>query len=119
MGGDPVNLHALAKFLRELCAAERLGGRTRVVDERTLELYDVMSWPHGATEYVQCDFPDVVTHVRSCRQSLSGFAVVFTWRGRGVDLLWYVAISCGLACCVYLLCSSPWWRGVYPLLQVI
>lgn len=119
--GGPANLHGLAGFLRELCAVERLGGRIRVVDERTLELYDVMSWPHGATEYVQCDFPEVVTHVRSCRRSLSGFVVVFAWREAGhVDLLWYAVLSGVLGCCVYLLlCGSPWWGGAYRWIQTI
>lgn len=114
------SMHALAGFLRELCAMERLGGRTRIVDTRTLELYDVMSWPHGATEYVQCDFPEVVAHVRSSRASLSGFVVVFTRRQGGhVDLSWYVVLSAVGGMCVYTLCTAPWWGGVYRWIQAI
>lgn len=118
--GRREHLRALVVFLERLCSVERLGGRTRAVDDRTLELHDVMSWPHGATEYVQGHFPDVVVHIRSCRRSLSGFVVVFVRRcgGRG-DLLLYVAVSVALGCCVYLLRASPWWVGAYGWIQAI
>lgn len=119
MGGRE-QLQALTGFLRDLCAVERLGGRTRAVDESTLELHDVMSWPHGATEYVQGHFPDVAVHIRSCRRSLSGFVVVFVRRRVGrADLLLYVALSGVLGCCVYLLRASPWWVGAYGWIQAI
>jgi hypothetical protein len=114
-------MERLEVFLRGLCAMERIGGRTRIVDGHTLELLDVLSWPHGATEYVQDrgGFPDVVTHVRHTRHSLTGFAVVFTWRRRHrVELGWYVAIALLLGSSVYALSTMPWW-GVYRLLYPV
>lgn len=100
---------------------ERIGGRTRIVDEHTLELLDVQSWPHGATEYVQDrgGFPDVVVHVRHSRHSLTGFAVVFTRvRRQRVELGWYVVIAFLLGISLYSLCMMPWW-GAYRLLWPI
>lgn len=113
-------MERLESFLRELCAVERIGGRTRVIDEQTLELSDVMSWPHGATEYVQeRGFPDVVVHVRHSRHSLTGFVVVFTRRRRQrAELGWYIAIAALVGSSVYALSAMPWW-GAYRLLQSI
>jgi hypothetical protein len=114
-------MESLEVFLRRVCAVERIGGRTRIVDDHTLELLDLQSWPHGATEYVQDSggFPDVVAHVRHSRHSLTGFVVVFT-RGhrRRVELVWYVVIALLLGSSVYSVWMMPWW-GAYRLLQSI
>lgn len=113
-------MERLEAFLRDLCAVERIGGRTRILDEQTLELSDVMTWPHGATEYVQeRGFADVQVHVRHARHSLTGFVVVFTrQRQQQVELGWYIAISVLLGSSVYALSAMPWW-GAYRLLQSI
>ena len=110
-------LARLSAFVLDLTNSERIGGRTRVIGENSIELLDCMYWPHDATELVQHDFPEVVGDVRACRQSLSGFSVVFMWRDRGrVEALWYVAIGVGLTSCAYALLASPWW-GAYRWMQ--
>jgi hypothetical protein len=111
---SPVDTERLADFLRKLCLTERIGGRVRIVDEWTVELSDVGTWPHGAIDFVQhSGFPGVAAHVRACRRSLTGFVVVFTWKqGVREELGWYVAIACVLGVCVYVLSGFPW-RSAY------
>lgn len=98
-------MERLESFLRELCSVERVGGRTRIVDEHTLELADVQTWPYGATEYVQENgFPDVAVHVRHSRHSLTGFVVVFTRQSRvSAELGWYAWIAILLGTSAYVL----------------
>jgi hypothetical protein len=101
-------MERLDTFLRELCAVERVGGRTKIIDDRTLELADVQAWPYGATEYVQENgFPDVVAHVRHSRHSLTGFVIVFTRQSRArVELGWYTGIAILLGTSAYVLART-------------
>jgi hypothetical protein len=90
--------------------AERVGGRATIVDARTIILYDCMHWGCHSTDAVVSQFPDVHISVRACRQSLSGFAVIFHRTGRaGRELAWFLVIGFGLACCTYILLRPPWW----------
>jgi hypothetical protein len=95
-----------------LANADRVGGRATVVDARTLILNDCMHWGCHSTDIVQSRFPEVQISVRSCRQSLSGFSVIFH-RGSSVhrELVWYIVIGLGMACCAYVLLRPPWWRA--------
>ena len=99
----------LRALVMQLACAERVGGRATVVDDRTLILYDCMHWSSSCTEVLLAQFPDVQISVRACRQSLSGYIVVFHRGGRlDQELLWYVVIGLGLACCGYVLMQPPW-----------
>ena len=109
----------LQSLVSELVDSARVGGRFGRAGVDRLELYDCVCWPHGASEYVQREFPEVVVDVRSCRQSLTGFAVVFVWKGIShFEVAWYVAIALGLTGCAYILYTSPWW-GAYRWMQSI
>jgi hypothetical protein len=109
----------LAEFVLLLTSAERVGGRTRCIGPDRVELYDCARWPYHYTECVLLDFPEVSIDVCSSRQSLTGFAVIFSWRRRPrVEIMWYIAIALGLTSCVYALFTSPWW-GAYQWIQRI
>ncbi len=101
-------MERLEAFLRDLCAVERVGGRTRIMDGHTLELSDVQAWPHGATEYVrEHGFPDVVTHIRHSRHSLTGFVVIFTRQPQQrTDLAWYMGIAVLVGVSAYVLACT-------------
>lgn len=105
---------ALRQLVLRLANADRVGGRVVVVDPRTLLLHDCMHWGCHATDVVLSHFPDVQISVRASRQSLSGFTVVFH-RGASTprEIVWYLVIGLGLACCCYLLARPPpWWSGL-------
>jgi hypothetical protein len=109
----------LSEFVLLLTSAERVGGRTRCVGVDRVELYDCVRWPHHYTDCVLLDFPEVSIDICASRQSLSGFAVIFSWRkGARVETMWYIAIALGLTSCVYALFASPWW-GAYRWIQSI
>lgn len=105
-------MEALKELVLRLANADRVGGRVTVVDGSTLILNDCMNWSCVCTEHVLSRFPDVQISVRSSRQSLSGFSVVFH-RGASTprEIVWYLLIGVGLACCCYLLLRPPWWSS--------
>lgn len=118
-GGMGHVLEGLSVLVLSMTNAERTGGRIRRLTETRLELLDCMYWPQEATEMVQRDFPEVVTDIRACRQSLSGFSVLFILKGSGrLEVVWYIAIAVGLTSCAYALFASPWW-GAYRWIQSI
>ena len=104
----------LKDLVLQLSTAERVGGRASVVDRRTLILYDCMHWGCHNTDRVQACFPETQISVRACRQSLSGFSVIFhlgecTRR----EMAWYLVIGLVLSGCGYALMHPPWWtRGI-------
>ena len=105
-------MEKLKKLILDLANAERVGGRVVVVDGQTLILNDCMNWGCHCTDVVLSHFPEVHISVRACRQSLSGFSVVFhvgkSMRG---EFAWYLMIGFCLACCGYVLLRPPWWGG--------
>lgn len=105
----------LRAFILAQANAERVGGRATIADSRTIILYDCMHWGCCSTDAVVAQFPDVHISVRACRQSLSGFTVIFH-RGDRVtrELGWFIVIGLGLACCGYILLRPPWWGGGIP-----
>jgi hypothetical protein len=106
--------HLRALVLR-LANAERVGGRAQVLDGHTLILNDCMHWDSRSTDAVLSSFPEVQISVRACRQSLSGFSVVFHMRTSSYrELVWYLLIGVGMACCAYVLLRPPWWRAGIP-----
>ena len=113
------SLSRLEEFVGVMMDMERIGGRFSRVGGDRLELYDCLCWPHEASERVQRCFPDVAIDVRSCRHSISGFAVVFVWTCRGGhEMMWCLAIAAALTGCAYVLVTSPWW-GAYRWIQSI
>ena len=104
----------LKDLVLQLSNAERVGGRASVVDRRTLILYDCMHWGCHNTDRVLACFPETQISVRACRQSLSGFSVIFhlgecTRR----EMAWYLVIGLVLSGCGYALMHPPWWtRGI-------
>ena len=106
-----MGMERLKSLVLELSNAERFGGRAVVVDPHTLVLNDCMNWSCRCTDVVAAHFPDVHISVRACRQSLSGFSVVFHRDpGLGTRVLsWYLAIGLVLACVCYVLLRPPWW----------
>ena len=117
--GHSSEVSRLAEFVLAMTGAERVGGRVKCVSSDRLELFDCARWTHHYMDSVLADFPDVCIDMCSCRQSLSGFAVIFHWRRRGrVEAMWYIAIALGLTSCAYALFTSPWW-GAYRLIQGI
>jgi hypothetical protein len=107
-------------FVRRLVNTERTGGRTRHVGGSILVLHDCMGWSHDFTEAVHARFPDMAIDVRTSRNSLSGFVVVFTREGGVIRVraAWYLAIALGLTSCAYALMASPWW-GAYRWIREI
>ncbi len=107
----------LRALILRLANAERVGGRASIVDAQTIILYDCTHWGCHCTDTVVAQFPEVQISVRACRQSLSGFTVIFH-RADSVrrELAWYVVIGLGLACCTYILLRPPWWAsGILPI----
>jgi hypothetical protein len=106
-------MEVLKDLVLRLANADRVGGRVTVVDGQTLLLHDCTHWGCVNTEAVLYRFPDVQISVRSNRQSLSGFSVVFH-RGASTprEIVWYLVIGLGVACCVYLLLRPPWWSRI-------
>ena len=107
-------MDGLRQLVLQLSNAERAGGRAQIVDSRTLILYDCMNWSCRCTDVVSTQFPEVQISVRACRQSLSGFTLVFH-RGAGMrkELFWLLVISLALAGCAYMLMRPPWtYRGI-------
>jgi hypothetical protein len=106
-------MERLKALVLQQANAERVGGRVTVVDGRTLILYDCMHWGCHSTDVVVAQHPEVQISVRACRQSLSGFSVIFHRGGSGRrELAWYLAIGFVLAGCCYALLRPPWWpRG--------
>ena len=107
-------MERLKALVLRLSNAERVGGRVSVVDRQTLILYDCMHWGCYCTDQVQLCFPETQISVRSCRQSLSGFSVVFHLGAcTRKEVAWYLIIGLVLACCGYALMRPPWWtRGI-------
>jgi hypothetical protein len=105
-------MDGLKQLVLRLANADRVGGRVTVVDGRTLILYDCMHWSCVSTDAVLARFPDVQISARACRQSLSGFTIVFH-RGESTprEIVWFLVIVFGLACCFYMLLRPPWWPG--------
>jgi hypothetical protein len=105
-------MESLKSLVLRLANVERVGGRATVLDAQTLVLNDCMHWSCHSTDTVLSHFPEVHISVRACRQSLSGFSVVFhvgkSMRG---ELAWYLVIGFGLACCCYVLPRPSWWGG--------
>lgn len=103
----------LRALILRLANAERVGGRASIVDERTIILYDCTHWGCQCTDAVIAQFPEVQISVRACRQSLTGFTVIFHRAdSRARELAWYFVIGFGLACCTLILLRRPWWVGV-------
>lgn len=101
----------LRALVLRLSNAERVGGRAIVVDSRTLVLNDCMQWSSLCTDAVVAQHPDVHVSVRACRQSLSGFSIVFHRGGGGRrELIWYLVIGLALAGAAYVLLRPPWWN---------
>lgn len=104
-------MERLRALVMELANVERVGGRVTIVDPDTLILNDCMHWSCRCTDVVASRFPDVHISVRACRQSLSGFTIVFhreaAWCGR--EMAWYLAIGLALSCVFYVLLRPPWW----------
>lgn len=112
-------LARLEDFVGNMMDMERIGGRFHRAFGDRLELYDCLCWPQGASDRVQRHFPEVAIDVRSCRQSITGFAVVFIWTCRGGhEVMWCLAIAAALTGCAYVLVTSPWW-GAYRWIQSI
>jgi hypothetical protein len=104
----------LRQLILRLSNSERVGGRASIVDGRTVILYDCTHWGCLSTDAVLAQFPEVQISVRACRQSLTGFTVIFHCQDNTRrELAWYVVIGLGLACCAYILLRPPWWaRGM-------
>lgn len=99
----------LRALVLRLANVDRVGGRALIVDRQTLHLYDCAHWSCSCSDTVQSRFPEVQISVRSCRQSLTGFIVVFHYGGSlQREMLWYLLIGLGMACCGYLLFRPPW-----------
>lgn len=104
-------MERLRVLVLRLSNAERVGGRAIVVDSRTLVLNDCMQWSSMCTDAVMAQHPDVHVSVRACRQSLSGFSIVFHRGGGGrKELVWCLVIGLALACACYVLFRPPWWN---------
>ena len=109
----------LADYVKALISVERVGGRVQRVGSSCLLVQDCMHWPQAFTDSVNRCFPEISVDVSSNRSSLSGFTVGLTLHGReSIDVLLYGAVVGGLACCIYILSTSPWW-GVYRLVSDI
>jgi hypothetical protein len=105
-----VTMERLRTLVLRLANADRVGGRAIIVDRQTLVLYDCMHWGCHCTDVVLSHFPEVQISARACRQSLSGFTVVFhVSKSTRNELVWYLVIGLCLACCGYLLLKPPWW----------
>jgi hypothetical protein len=108
------SMDGLRMLVLQLSNAERVGGRAQIVDSRTLLLYDCMHWSCRCTDVVAAQYPEVQISVRACRQSLSGYTIVFHRGASGRrEVFWYLVISLALAGCAYVLLRPPWWsRGI-------
>ena len=105
-----VSMERLRSLVLRLANADRVGGRAIIVDGQTLILYDCMHWGCHCTDVVLSHFPETQISVRACRQSLSGFTVVFhTCKSTRNEIVWYLVIGLCLACCSYVLLRPPWW----------
>jgi len=107
----------LRLLILRLANAERVGGRAIIVDGETIILYDCTHWGCSCTDAVLAQFPEVQISVRACRQSLSGFTVIFhRANSRRRELAWYFVIGLGFASCCYILLRPPWWAsGMLPI----
>jgi hypothetical protein len=102
----------LRTLVLSVANADRVGGRATIVDGQTLILYDCMHWGCHSTDQVLSHFPEVQVSARACRQSLSGFCMVFHRRvSTGREMVWYLVIGLGIACCSYILFRPPWWSS--------
>lgn len=109
----------LAEYVKGLISLERVGGRVQRLGPNRLLVHDCMHWPQSFTDSVNRVSPEVSVDVCSNRLSLSGFTVGLTMRRReSIDLLLYGVVAGGLACCVYIISTSPWW-GAYRLVSDI
>ena len=105
----------LRALVLRLADADRVGGRAQILDGHTLVLNDCMHWNCRSTDVVLSRFPEVQISVRACRQSLSGFTVVFHMGVSSYrEFVWYLLIGLGVACCAYVLLRPPWWRVGIP-----
>lgn len=106
------SMERLRALILRLANAERVGGRASIVDGQTIILYDCTHWGSHCTDAVAAQFPEVQISVRACRQSLSGFTVIFhRAETRLRELAWFLVIGLGLACCTYILLRPPWWAS--------
>ncbi len=102
-------MDGLRSLVLDLSNAERVGGRAQVVDAKTLILYDCMHWSSRCTDILAARYPEVQLSVRTCRQSLSGYSVVFHRSGNTrVEIVWCLVIGLALAGCAYILLHPPW-----------
>ena len=100
----------LRQLILRLANAERVGGRATIVDGRTIILYDCTHWGCHCTDAVLAQFPEVQISVRACRQSLSGYSIVFHRSGNTrAEIVWCLVIGLALAGCAYILLHPPWW----------
>jgi hypothetical protein len=103
-------MDGLRSLVLDLSNAERVGGRAQVVDARTLILYDCVHWSSRCTDILVARYPEVQISVRACRQSLSGYSIVFHRSGNTrAEIVWCLVIGLALAGCAYILLHPPWW----------
>jgi hypothetical protein len=109
---DIIIMDRLRTLVLGLADADRVGGRATIVDGQTLILYDCTHWGCHSTDVVLGHFPEVQVSARACRQSLSGFCIIFHRRAStGREMVWYLVIGLGIACCSYILFRPPWWSS--------
>jgi hypothetical protein len=113
MAGASSEMVNLAEYVSGLISVERIGGRVQRMGVSRLVVHDCMHWAQASTDSIHALFPEVTIDISASRQSLSGFTVTLDWHGGGrVDVLLFGVIAAGVASCVYILLSSPWW-GAY------
>ena len=106
------SMDSLRILVLRLVGAERTGGRVQVVDEKTLVLYDCLSWDSHCTDSVVSRYPEARISVRSSRHSLSGFTVtIHMGRNSLRETGWVVVIGLFMAGCAYILLHPPWWSN--------
>lgn len=76
-------------------------GRLRFEDDGTLTLLDCSEWNWDHSNRLSVRFPDVHVTMRSSRESLSGFVVIFSKKQDSLATLWLLLIGLLLAAVVY------------------
>ena len=105
-------MDSLRTLVLRLACAERAGGRVQAVDDKTLVLYDCLSWDSHCTDAVVSRFPEARLSVRSSRHSLSGFTVTIHMGSNSLrETGWVVVIGLFMAGCAYILLHPPWWSN--------
>ena len=95
-----MSVESLSKFLLRLVESERYGGRTIIVNEYTVILYDCGTWSDAHSQATHLKYPDCEVSILPSSASLSGFMVVAKLH-KDAGMFWWTMAACVVSALIF------------------